>query len=79
MQRKTVVCMFFVKKTVVDLDEKKIEHVSANRLSPNFYLTRSNMRLVKAAPRVAPVESNFPFIVPLYVLYVTAFENKILS
>ena len=25
--------------------------------------------------RVAPVESNFPFIVPLYVFYVTAFEN----
>ena len=33
------------------------------------------MRLAKAAPKVAPVESNFPFIVPSYVLYVTAFEN----
>ena len=44
---------------------------SANRLLPNFYLPRSNMRLAKA-PRVVPVESNFPFIVPPYVLYVTA-------
>ena len=49
---------------------------SANRLSPNFYLTLSNMRLAKAAPRVALVESNFPFIVPSYVLYDTAFENN---
>ena len=49
---------------------------SANRLSPYFYLTRGNMRLAKAAPRVAPVESNFPFIVPSYVLFVTSFENN---
>ena len=27
MPRKTVVCMFFVEKTVVDLDEKKRKHV----------------------------------------------------
>ena len=33
---------------------------STNRLSPNFYLTRSNMRLVKAGPRVAPVDQNSP-------------------
>ena len=33
---------------------------SANRLLTNFYLTRSNVRLAKAAPRVVPVESNFP-------------------
>ena len=38
------------------------------------------MRVAKAAPRVAPMEWNFPFIVPLSVLYVAAFENdEILS
>ena len=47
---------------------------SANRLLPNFYLTRSNMRLAKAAPWVVPVESKLPL--PSYVLYATAFENE---